>query len=111
MLDLRKYNRETDEEKKLYFDLVIINDFNDIKSCHPAWQVVHISRSVHILDIIQAICQLPGVDVVDHGAEGFGVHGVDVDLSLPGLPHVGVQHGTEDWRLGAEEIFVNSECL
>ena len=48
---------------------------------------------------------------MDHGAEGVGVHGVDVDLSLPGLPHVGVQHGTEDWRLGAEEIFVNSECL
>ena len=84
-----------------------------VKEFHPAWQVVHISRNGHILDIkvLPAICQLPGVDVVDHGAEGVGVHGVDVDLSLPGLPHVGVQHGTEDWRLGAEEIFVNSECL
>ena len=60
---------------------------------------------------ISRSCQLPGVDVMDHGADGVGVHGVDVDLSLPGLPHVGVQHGTEDWRLGAEEIFVNSEFL
>ena len=79
----------------------------------PARQVVHISRSGHILDIkvLPAICQLPGVDVVNHGAEGVGVHVPDVDLSLPGLPHVTVQHGTEDWRLGAEEILVSSECL
>ena len=77
---------------------------------HPAWQVVHISRSGHILysKVSPAICQLPGVDVVDHGAEGGGVHGVDVDLFLP-LPSL--QPSSEDWRLGAEEIFVNSECL
>ena len=80
---------------------------------HPAWQVVHISGSGHILDIkvLPAICQLPSLDVVDHGAEGVGVHGVDVDLSLPGFLHVSVQHSIEDWRLGAKEIFVNSECL
>ena len=56
---------------------------------------------------LAAICQLPGVDVVDHGAEGVGVHVPDVDLSLPGLPHVGVQHGTEYWRFGAKKTFVN----
>ena len=83
-----------------------------MEQLYPAWQVVHISRSGHILDIkvLPAICQLPGVDVVYHGAEGVGVHPVDVDLSLPGLPHVIVQLGTLDWRLGVEEIFVNSEC-
>ena len=77
---------------------------------HPAWQVVHISRSGHILDfkVLPAIYQFPGVDVVDHGAEGVGVHGVDVHLSLP-LPSL--QPSSEDWRLGAEEILVNSECL
>ena len=71
------------------------------------------SCSGHILNIkvLPAIRQLPGVDEVDHGAEGVGVHVPDVDLSLPGLPHVGVQHGAEDWRLGAEETLVNSECL
>ena len=77
---------------------------------NPAWQVVHISGNGHVLHIkvLPSICQLPGVDVVDHGAEGVGVHGVDVDLSLP-LPSL--QPSSEDWRLGAEEIFVNSECL
>ena len=60
------------------------------------------------IEVLPAICQLPGVDVVDHRAEGVGVHVVDVDLSflLPSL-----QPSSEDWRLGAEEIFVNSECL
>ena len=43
---------------------------------------------------LPAICQLPGVDavIVDHGAEGVGVHAVDGDLSLPGLPHIRVQN-------------------
>ena len=63
------------------------------------------------INVLPAICQLPGVDVVDRGAEAVGVHSVDVDLSLPGLLHVTVQHSIEDWRLGAEEILVNSECL
>ena len=77
---------------------------------HPAWQVVHISRSGHILEIkvLPAIRQLPSVDVLDHGAEGVGVHGVDTDLSLP-LPSL--QSSSEDWRLEAEEILVNSEYL
>ena len=54
---------------------------------HPAWQVVHISRNGHILDIkvLPAICQLPGVDVVDHGAEGVGVHVPDVDVNTKGV--------------------------
>ena len=68
------------------------------------------SRHGHILDIkvLPAICQLLSVDVVDHRAEGIGVHGADVDLSLR-LPSL--QLNSEDWRLGAEEILVNSECL
>ena len=93
-----------------WIDLFSRKNIKLIKQFHPAWQVVHISRDGHILDIkvLPAICQLPGVDVVDHGAEGVGVHGVDVDLSLP-LPSL--QPSSEDWRLGAEETFVNSECL
>ena len=84
-----------------------------VKQRFPAWQVVHISRSGHILDIkvLPAICQLPGVDVVDHGAEGGGVHLLDVDLPLSGLPHVGVQHGPEHWRSVAEKVPVDSERL
>ena len=53
-----------------------------------------------------------GIDLeqVDHGAEAVGVYGVGLDFSLPSLPHVRVQHGTDDWRLGAEET-LNSEYL
>ena len=43
---------------------------NRVEKFHPAWQVVHISRNGHILDIkvLAAICQLPGVDVVDQSS-------------------------------------------
>ena len=46
------------------------------------------------------ICHLPAprLDVLDHGAEGVGVHVSNVDLTLSGLPHARVQHGTEDQR-------------
>ena len=48
---------------------------HDGEQFHPAWQVVLISRSGHILDIkvLPAIRPLPSVDVVDHGPEGLGV--------------------------------------
>ena len=42
------------------------------------------------IELLSVLWQLPGVDVVDHGAEGAGVLGADADLSLPGLLHLRV---------------------
>ena len=44
---------------------------------------------------LAAICQLPGVDVVDHGAESDRIHAVDVDLL--DLPQVRVHYISEEW--------------
>ena len=72
---------------------------------HPSWQVVHLSSIGRIQDIkiLPTSCQLPGVDVVDHGAEGCGVHLLDVDLPFYGLLEGRVKHGTEVWRSVGEE--------
>ena len=101
--------------EEIYINIYILKWEEGISRCirkpfPPAWQVIHISRSGHILDIkvLPAICQLPGVDVVNEGGEGVRVHCVDVDLSLH-LPSL--QPSSEDWRLGAEEIFMNSKFL
>ena len=51
-----------------------------------------------------------GVDVVDHGPDHGGVHVLDDDLPLSGLPHVGVQHGPEHRRSVAETVPVDSKC-
>ena len=46
---------------------------------------------------------------MDHGPDCGGVHVLDDDLPLSGLPHVGVQHGPEHGRSVAEELLVDSE--
>ena len=74
-----------------------------VEEFHPAWQVVHISRSGHILDIkvLPAICQVPGVDVVDHSSDSLGINLllIDQDFSLLGLPlHVIQNHPPQHWR-------------